>query len=95
MAGATNRRGEYLLMEDRKNDWLARQLEEERQAQARIMNMFGIRYNPKDQHTLSGDARAVKNNHAANCDARDVKERHAANCDARAVKNAYSRGGTP
>ena len=44
MGAAKISRGTYLLMEDRKNDWLAQQLQEEKRAQARINAMFGIRF---------------------------------------------------
>ena len=59
----------YLSMDVRKNDWLARQLEEEKRAERRVRFMFDLRYNAKTDHAANCDARAVRNTHAANCDA--------------------------
>ena len=49
--------------EDRKNDWLARELAEERQAALRVIMMFGI----KDS------ASAVKSQHHNNCNAENAR----------------------
>ena len=49
--------------EDRKNDWLAKELAEERQATLRVRMMFGI----KDS------ASAVKSQHHNNCNAENAK----------------------
>ena len=68
----------YLRMDDRKNDWLARQLNEEKRAQLRIINMFGLQYNAKADH-------------AANCDARELKNAHEKNCDAEGVDRAAGK----
>ncbi len=87
MAGAKLSRGTYLLMEDRKNDWLAQQLQEEKRAQARINAMFGIRSSPGIAKAASIDARNLRNDHFENCDAGSIKAAHAANCDAKAVRN--------
>ena len=49
--------------EDRKNDWLAKELAEERQAALRVRMMFGI----KDS------ASAVKSQHHNNCNAENAR----------------------
>ncbi len=87
MAAAKISRGTFLLMEDRKNDWLAQQLAEEKRAQARINAMFGIRYSAGTDRPASTDARALRRDHFENCDAGSIKAAHAANCDAKAVRN--------
>ncbi|MBQ7565051.1 MAG: hypothetical protein IJT16_13820 [Lachnospiraceae bacterium] len=68
----------YLKMDDRKNDWLARQLEEERRAAYRVSAMFGFKYNAKADH-------------AANCDAREIRQEHSKNCDAEGIDNARGK----
>jgi hypothetical protein len=87
MGAAKISRGTYLLMEDRKNDWLAQQLQEEKRAQARINAMFGIRFSAGTERAASSDARALRKDHFENCDAGSIKAAHAANCDAKAVRN--------
>ena len=81
-------RGTFLFMEDRKNDWLAHQLEEEKRAEARINAMFGIRFRSGPVKAASGDARALRDDHFASCDAGRLKKAHEANCDAAAVRNS-------
>lgn len=49
--------------EDRKNDWLAKELAEERQAALRVKMMFGI----KDS------ANAIRSQHHNNCNAENAK----------------------
>lgn len=55
-------------MEDRKHDWLAKQLADERIAKKRMKDMFGF----KDVHPEHCDAMAIRNEHAANCDAHGI-----------------------
>ena len=91
MAARKLSRGTFLLMEDRKNDWLACQLEEEKRAEARINAMFGIRFSSGTVKAANSDARALRDDHFANCDAVSLKTAHAANCDAAAVRNSSRR----
>ena len=57
-----------VTMEDRRHDWLARQLAEEQIAKKKMRDMFGF----KDVHPEHCDARAIRNEHTANCDAHGV-----------------------
>ena len=68
----------YLRLDDRKNDWLARQLEEERRAAFRVSSMFGFKYNAGADH-------------AANCDAREIREEHNRSCDAGGIDVAKGK----
>ena len=68
----------YLRLDDRKNDWLARQLEEERRAAFRVSSMFGFKYNAGADH-------------AANCDARELRDEHSRNCEAEGVDTARGK----
>ncbi len=72
MAGNSVEGKAYLKMDDRKNDWLAKQLEEEKWAERRVRLMFGLTYNAKEDHAAHCDARAVKQEHSENCDANGV-----------------------
>ncbi|MBQ7563166.1 MAG: hypothetical protein IJT16_04150 [Lachnospiraceae bacterium] len=68
----------YLLLDDRKNDWLARQLEEERRAAFKVSSMFGFKYNAGADH-------------AANCDAKELRDEHSKNCEAEGVDTARGK----
>lgn len=52
-------------MENRKNDWLTRQLNEERIAKKRMSEMFNL----KQEHAANCDASHVRIEHYNNCDA--------------------------
>lgn len=54
--------------EDRRGDWLARQMEDERQAQRRVSEMFQL----KMQHKYNCDAEMLKQFHESHCDANSV-----------------------
>ena len=62
----------YLLMDDRKNDWLAKQLEEEERAERRIRYMFNLKYDAKRDHEKHCEAAQIKSYHEKNCDASGV-----------------------
>lgn len=51
--------------EDRRNDWLARQMADERQAQRRVSEMFQL----KMEHKYNCDAEMLKQFHESHCDA--------------------------
>lgn len=51
--------------EDRRNDWLARQMDDERQAQRRMSEMFQL----KMEHRYNCDAEMLKQFHESRCDA--------------------------
>ncbi|HAG70337.1 MAG TPA: hypothetical protein DCL38_10265, partial [Lachnospiraceae bacterium] len=57
---------------DRKNDWLAKQLLEEKLAQIRIAAMFDLKYSAKAEHEKHCDAAELKKDHAKKCDAKAV-----------------------
>ncbi|MCR5788527.1 MAG: hypothetical protein K6G83_01425 [Lachnospiraceae bacterium] len=69
---ATEENKSYLMFDDRKNDWLAKQLEEEKRAQRRITAMFDLKYDAKQSHAQNCDARAMRDFHAQNCDAEGI-----------------------
>ncbi len=54
--------------EDRKGDWLARQMAEERVAQKRMSEMFQL----KMEHRYNCEAEMMKQFHEASCDASNV-----------------------
>ena len=54
--------------EDRRNDWLAGQMNDERQAQRRVSEMFQL----KMEHRYSCEAEMLKQFHESHCDADDV-----------------------
>ncbi len=58
----------HYLMEDRKHDWLARQLAEERIAKKRMRDMFGF----KEIHSDNCEARMIREEHQANCEAHGI-----------------------
>ncbi|MCR5733998.1 MAG: hypothetical protein K6G22_05245 [Lachnospiraceae bacterium] len=68
----------YKQMEDRKNDWMAKQLLEEKIAYYRVRKMFDFRYD-------------AKKDHMENCDARDIRDSHRQNCDADMVDTGKGR----
>lgn len=51
--------------EDRRNDWLARQMDDERQAQKRVSEMFYL----KMEHKYNCEAEMLKQFHSSRCDA--------------------------
>lgn len=55
-------------MENRGNDWLARQLAEERAVKKRMSDMFDMR----QEHQASCEAASVRQMHQENCDAHNV-----------------------
>lgn len=55
-------------MENRGNDWLARQLAEERIIKRKMSDMFEL----KSQHSRNCDAADNRARHMANCDARGI-----------------------
>ena len=59
----------YKQMEDRKNDWMAKQLRDEKIAYYAVRRMFDFKYDAKTDHMENCDARAIKTEHHANCDA--------------------------
>lgn len=54
--------------EDRRNDWLARQMDDERQAKKRMSEMFQL----KMEHRYNCEAEMLKQFHESHCDADDV-----------------------
>lgn len=58
----------YRLMEDRENDWLARQYREERASERRFSAMYGL----KRSHEANCAARSLRDEHRYNCDAEGV-----------------------
>ena len=54
--------------EDRRNDWLARQMAEERAAQKRMSEMFQM----KMEHRYNCEAEMLKQFHETRCDASEV-----------------------
>ena len=54
--------------EDRRNDWLARQMAEERVAQRRMSEMFQM----KMEHRYNCEAEMLKQFHEARCEANEV-----------------------
>ncbi len=66
------------FVDDKNNDWLAKQLEEEKKIQGRLSEMFGLRYN-------------AKKDHEANCDAARIKKEHEKNCNADGIDTAKGR----
>ena len=57
-----------MMMEDRQHDWLAGQLNYEKQAVRRMSAMFEL----KAQHHSSCEAELIRQFHADNCDANEV-----------------------
>ena len=58
----------YRSMEDRSNDWLAKELREEKRALSRLSEMF----EQQMEHKTHCDARILKEYHLNNCDAGGV-----------------------
>jgi hypothetical protein len=58
------------LTDDRKSDWLARQLREEAAAMVVISDMFQL----KNQHVNNCDAEFIKRFHESNCDAYGIDD---------------------
>ena len=66
------------MMEDRKNDWLARQLFEEKLAERRMISMFDLRYSARREHE-------------EHCDAKELRQSHRKKCNAGAVDTARGK----
>ena len=58
----------YLLLEDRENDWLARQIREESECERHFSAMYGL----KRLHEENCPARRLRDVHHAECDADGV-----------------------
>ena len=58
----------YRLLEDRENDWLARQRREEEASERRFSAMYGLKRN----HEAHCPARSLRDEHRDNCDAEGV-----------------------
>ena len=58
----------YRLLENRENDWLARQLREEAVSAKRFSAMYGL----KRMHEANCPARSLRNEHRENCDAEGI-----------------------
>lgn len=59
-----------VLRDDKKNDWLSKQLEEERRAYRRTSELFNT---------------DLASEHSQNCDARELALEHRTDCDAKSV----------
>ena len=55
-------------LEDRNNDWLARQLREEKVLERKMSAMYSL----KKHHEENCDARSVRDSHRRNCDAEGI-----------------------
>lgn len=77
------------LMEDRRHDWLAKQLKEERELQYKLYDMFQIRI--KDKGMLEDSASQLRLEHSSDCDAHNVRVEHSQNCDADMVRQSSSK----
>jgi len=62
------KRFNHAEMEDRQNDWLAKELREEKRAQARINEMFQL----KATNKRDCQAEMIRDFHRANCDAEGI-----------------------
>ena len=60
----------YLLLEDRENDWLARQIREESECERHFSAMYGL----KRQHAANCDADSLRREHEENCDAEELRK---------------------
>lgn len=58
-----NKKYNHASMEDRNNDWLARELREEKRAQYRVSEMFQL----KAEHKKDCQAEMIREFHKANC----------------------------
>lgn len=61
-------KGDYHMLEDRENDWLARQRREEAANERRFSAMYGL----KRLHEANCPARDIRDEHHNNCDATGV-----------------------
>lgn len=61
-------KADYHMMEDRDNDWLARQRREEAASEKRFSAMYGL----KREHAANCDARRLRNEHYGSCNADGV-----------------------
>ncbi len=64
------RRGSTTIKDDRRNDWLAKQLREEHEAFKRTSAMFDL----KIEHAASCDAEKIRIEHQAACDAHGIDD---------------------
>ncbi|MCR4740472.1 MAG: hypothetical protein K5886_09485 [Lachnospiraceae bacterium] len=62
----------YRRMEDRKNDWMAKQLRYEKAAYYEVRKMFDFKYDAKSDHEKNCDAGIVRDEHRRNCDAEGI-----------------------
>ncbi|MCR5420668.1 MAG: hypothetical protein K6E98_06670 [Lachnospiraceae bacterium] len=60
----------FNLLDDRNNDWLAKQLNEEKKSKQLISEMFQL----KQEHLNNCDAEFIKRFHASNCDAQAIDD---------------------
>lgn len=74
-------KGYSALRDDRSNDWLARQIAEERLLNRRMAEMFSMR----GTHSSSCEAEMIKRFHEDHCDSKELREEHRKNCDAEAI----------
>ena len=58
----------YRMLEDRENDWLARQRREEAATERRFSAMYGL----KRMHEANCPARSIRDEHHRNCDATSI-----------------------
>lgn len=58
----------YRMLEDRENDWLARQRREEAATERRFSAMYGL----KRMHEANCPARNLRDEHRRNCDATSI-----------------------
>lgn len=60
----------FRALEDRNNDWLAKQLREERFYEQKFSAMYGL----KRQHAANCDADSLRREHEENCDAEELRK---------------------
>ena len=60
----------FRALEDRNNDWLAKQLREERFYEKKFSAMYGL----KRQHAANCDADSLRREHEENCDAEELRK---------------------
>ncbi len=64
----TTKNTDYLMMEDRNNDWLAKQLRDESRSREIVSEMFQL----KMHHQNNCDAEFIKRFHSSKCDASGI-----------------------